>query len=353
MSVVQSMNKYVYDGLIWDVLPKELDQDKKIMDRLFALKDKCFEHSSRLFALRMDFRLNHYTADNSPITHFHQQLIPALRKKYPKSLISYAWVREQVKSEAQHYHYVLIMNAHHVRYAQPLVDLMSQSWAKATGGTYWLPQNPWYLLGRNDADSQAGFMKRVSYLGKKRSKENTPAGVKCYETALRLPKRITGKIKPEKIAGSWAAGPELQTEESFSSIDKEPLKQSISLPKQIENYGLIPALPGKELSTNNLHLPRSLFWIWHRNAFCQQQKTLGISVEKYISDNRLQQKSATRHLKQRAFSPFWNEHIERYHCFYWPLGASVKLYCELHGLKFSSARRYLVNFNAHKIKHKK
>lgn len=344
MSNLQSNNQYIYDDIIWDVLPNELDQDKQIMDKLFALKDKCFEHSSRLFALRMDFRLNSYTGDNTPITRFHQQLIPALRDKYPKSFISFAWVREQDESDAQHYHYVLIMNDHHVRYAQPLVDLMSQLWAEANGGTYWLPKNPWYLVGRNDAESQASLMKRISYLGKKRTKEHTPTGIKRFETGIRLPKRITGKIGLAKTAMSPPMGPELQIADSVSSTDKKPQKNSFSLPKQINRSGSIPNLVSKKLVKQDAQLPRAIFWARHRDAFRQQHERFGITVDRYISVNKLQGKTAARHLKKREISSFWNKHVERYYYFYWPLNTSVELYCKLHKLKASTARQYLARF---------
>ncbi|MDW8844610.1 inovirus-type Gp2 protein [Erwinia sp. MMLR14_017] len=382
-----SKYSFIYKDILWNVIPHETDQHTGILNSLFSLTENSLQLSSRLFAIRMDFRLSAFTPDNSPMTRFQQAFIPALRKKYPKTFINYAWVREQDKSDAQHYHYVLILNGHHVCYAQPLVDLMAELWETTTGGIHWLPKNPWYKVNRGDIDSQASFIKRISYFGKKRSKARNPAGVKSYETGIRKSERYSpsttiGKkpsSQPEQkttMPDNYPHAHELQ-QKRFAGWKDEELNwfntyslNTISLTtgknepdifkhrqnylQMIVNYNISPAkyadeydLPRwwvyKNLRDSGAEIQRLVYWELHRSTWHLQCKESGKTAEEYVKENNLPEKTAIRRLKQRKMNAYWREHFDLYYTIFWPLGTSVAFYCELHSLKPSTARRYLIN----------
>ncbi|WP_314411450.1 inovirus-type Gp2 protein [Pantoea septica] len=386
MMIDSNRYSFIYKDIIWNVIPSESDQNKGILNRLFALTEESLQLSSRLFAIRMDFRLSTYTHDNSPMTRFQRVLIPAIRKKYSKTFIHFAWVREQDKSHAQHYHYVLILNGHHVCYAQPLVDLMAELWESTTGGTHWLPQNPWYKVNRGDIDSQARFIKRISYLGKRRSKERNPAGIKTYETGIRHQKKQkafhtiidTTLVTEEKTILSsteqhdndhqlkrfpgweddelnWFKPYSLNTINLMTGKNEpDVFKHRQNYLQMVLNHNVSPAeyadehsLPRwwvyKNFRDSGVEIQRLVYWSMHRCTWQQQFKQCGVSAEQYVEMNKLPEKNAVRRLKQRKMSAFWREHFDRYYTHFWPIGTSVALYCELHNLKPSTARRYLIN----------
>ncbi|MCX9054344.1 inovirus Gp2 family protein, partial [Citrobacter portucalensis] len=103
---IPSKGIFIFKDVLWPVLYAEDEQDIRIMGKVFEVVDK-LSTVSRFFAVRYDFHLPEYTSDNNPIRDFHNVLFKELSEKYPRSFISYLWVREQSDSNPQHYHYLL------------------------------------------------------------------------------------------------------------------------------------------------------------------------------------------------------------------------------------------------------
>jgi len=168
---IRAKGEFLYDDVLWPVMPEEHQQDVKIMNSLFKAVDRTYATCSRFLAIRYDFHLPQYTPDNRVITRFHQLLIPALREEYPKSFARVFWVREQNQAPAQHYHYLLMVDGNCVRHPLKINKLVESCWKIATGGTVWFPKHGYYLIRKNDTEAMAALLLRVSYFAKRHSKE--------------------------------------------------------------------------------------------------------------------------------------------------------------------------------------
>lgn len=112
---IQSKGIFIFKDVLWPVLYSEEEQDIRIMGKVFDAVDKVAT-KSRFLAVRYDLHLPEYTSGNQPISDFHNLLFKMISENYPKSFISYLWVREQGNSESQHYHYLLMLDANCIRY---------------------------------------------------------------------------------------------------------------------------------------------------------------------------------------------------------------------------------------------
>ncbi|WP_404303086.1 inovirus Gp2 family protein [Alicycliphilus denitrificans] len=99
--------------------------------------------------------------------------------------VRYFWVREVGDFGRTHYHFVVLLNGHAFnwlgRYQTSTgntANRVFEAWASALGVTVesaktlvHFPENPSYMLLRDDPESVAAFFRRASYLCKARSKE--------------------------------------------------------------------------------------------------------------------------------------------------------------------------------------
>ena len=162
----------------------------------------------RLMAVRIDlhFPNNELAADTKAITRFIDSLKAKLKanrqrkkkedpdKRVHDTSLFYIWVREVgEQSERAHYHLVLMLNKDAFcsvgdfkanpadKHERPSLFVMAcQAWCSAlkleavknNASLVHFPQNPWYWLKldeRNSTDYK-GFLERVSYLAKDRTK---------------------------------------------------------------------------------------------------------------------------------------------------------------------------------------
>ncbi|SAE32998.1 Protein of uncharacterised function (DUF3296) [Enterobacter cloacae] len=175
--------------------------------------DKALQEYPRLFVLRVDLRLPDTetidcNTDSAVITRFiaslKSQFIADLLKKHNEdkrahpSRIRYIWAREFNQSGKKHYHVTLLLNreayaypgrykAINGKYLHNLALMIMEAWVRALGlhtvenhTQYYalteFPKNCYYHLSRNSdnfAEQHTDVMKRVNYLAKEYSKDNT------------------------------------------------------------------------------------------------------------------------------------------------------------------------------------
>lgn len=377
---------FCFGDVLWPVLPAEHDQDTKILKRIFETIERVSLKSSRFLAIRYDLHLKDYSANNKVISRFHHLLFPCLWEKYRRSFISFFWVREQGKSNTQHYHYLLMLNGNHVKYPHKVNQIVTQCWEQASKGTCWVPENCYYFV--DSIESHRDLLMRVSYLGKKRTKENIDKGIKRFGCDLRKPESAKRKIKSKTTTSSVPSPTRSESKQVsmkrypgfldvyFTGKAFLPIKHLPPLHSELydytkwwnplsplweghrRNYLAEVIITGISLSqyAYKYHLSASrvyanfnrvggqslkvIHWAWHRSRFYQSNSTL----DNYLKNNRMHQKTAKKQLQRKPMSEFWRDHFDNYYQHFWPYGWKVSEYCRKFNLNASTARRYLVAF---------
>lgn len=175
-----------------------------VMEYLAALGgvvEKSLTQYGRVFAFRFDLRLPESTeADseffpNSVISSFIESLKAKIRhnreaaradrKQVHDTKLRYFWVREVGERGRVHYHFAVLLNGHafnwlgHYKSSEGnTANRVCEAWASALGATVGVakplvhfPENPSYMLYRDDLESIAAFFHRASYLCKARTKQ--------------------------------------------------------------------------------------------------------------------------------------------------------------------------------------
>lgn len=300
--------EFLHREMLWPVLIDEADQDPKMMKRIFDTVAQVSSLSSRLFAVRYDLHLPEYQAGNLIIEQFHRQLFVLLRRQYPESFVSYLWVREKDSAHAQHYHYVLMMDGNYIRYPSKLTELVKQCWTLVAGGSVWVPENCFYFVENNDIESYGKLMLRLSYLGKRRTKEPTAECRKRLGWGIRLSKRKLD-ARAKRINSDKASLPDkIQSIEIDEIKDERPSQISEKTNHGLSNLDKLflgqatlesltpPAKSVKKKTMDDwLDFPlkalwqtRRPDWKWHRQNYVYEVLSQGISLPEYAKKYRLQ-----------------------------------------------------------------
>lgn len=326
---IRAKGEFLYDDVLWPVMPEESQQDVKIMNSLFKAVDRTYASCSRFLAIHYDFHLPQYTADNRVITRFHQLMIPAFRKLYSKSFARVFWVREQNKAPAQHYHYLLMVDGNCVRHPLKINKLVESCWNIATGGTVWFPKHGYYLIRKNDTEAMTALLLRVSYFAKQHSKEGIAKDIARFGAR------------------------------HYPYLKKDKHTKTAQLRTQIADFDRAQAycpLPGK---LDSLFIPAE--------PSAGKPATLALTDSQRLDEAALLPMKALRRALQRfsmlngrlpdgnsvvagiKLSPHWQRHFERYYRYYWPCNISVSQYCRWYYLNPSTASRYLCNYPANLV----
>jgi len=309
--------EFLYDEILWPVLLPEEELDPKMMRRIFDVANQASSMSSRLFVVRYDLHMREYQSDNRVIELFHKQLFKALKKRYPKSFISYIWVRERNESEAQHYHYALMLDGNCIRHPDKLTKIVCQCWYQVAGGTIWVPDNCYYDVKKHDFDGYGKLMCRLSYFGKRRTKEAISECKKRFGCGLRKPKK---KNEPQVVTTVVSSDldvlkpseidlkTEVRTEEAgLPNHSFRPGKlESLFLGKTRLESLKPPAMPKKRDAMDDLiNLSLNLYkqnqhkyfkrlfdderpdWEWHRQNYLFEVMSNGISLSEYAKKYKL------------------------------------------------------------------
>lgn len=323
---IQANSEFLYDNVLWPVMPEEGQQDVKIMNSLFRAIDKTYSSCSRFMAIRFDFHLPQYTADNNVITRFHQLLIPAFRKLYSNSFARVFWVREQNQAPAQHYHYLLMVDGNYVRHPIKINKLVENCWKLATGGTVWFPKHSYYLIRKNDTEAMTALLLRVSYFAKRHSKEGISKGIARSGT------QHYAYLKKNRLTKTT----QLRTQ----TCEFSPAQAHCPLPGKLDSL-FTPAKPAEQETVTV-----SMFAIQRLEDVAPlRMKALRRALQR-LSTSNIFAPSGDNLMAGAKLSPHWHRHFERYYRYYWPCNISVSQYCRWYYLNPSTASRYLCNYPA-------
>lgn len=333
---IKAGGEFLYDNVLWPVMPEESQQNITIMNSLFRAIDRTYRCCSRFLAVRYDFHLPQYSPDNGVIADFHKLLIPALRKLYPKSFMRVFWVREQNQAPAQHYHYLLMMDGNAVRHPYKINQLVQCYWKHATGGMVWLPKHGYYLVNRDDTETLTALLLRVSYFAKRYSKTHIADGIGLSGTQHYSCLKKARCIKPAQL--------------QINPASSVPAQKHCPLPGKLD-----PLFTEKESPS-----PGEQIKYETPEDFFKYVTTL-VDIKALRSRALLRALLRLHALKKSGpittppgsfnsgLTPHWLRHFERYYREYWPCNISVRQYCDWYYLNPGTAGRYLCNYPANLI----
>jgi hypothetical protein len=184
------------------ILPSKSPMISKYLETLNAVIGSALSDYGKVFAFRFDLRLPHAVQadagafENSVVSRFVESLKAKIRHNRMQakasgalvhdSKVRYFWVREVGVCGRVHFHFAVLVNGHAYNWLgnyQSSRDNMSnrirEAWASALRVSLdearplvHFPENPSYIIFRDDQVSIAEFFRRASYLCK--------ADTKCY-----------------------------------------------------------------------------------------------------------------------------------------------------------------------------
>jgi hypothetical protein len=140
--------------------------------------------------MRLDIRVDAYSADNKPMSSYFKKLTKWIRKTY-RGPVGYIWVREQTDKPVQHYHVVIMLNGKVIRHPQRIItkaEAIAEDW-------YWpkphTPDNCFYDIRPKDKSAYREAFRRVSYLAKQDTKQGKGESARYFGRSQVKPKRKT------------------------------------------------------------------------------------------------------------------------------------------------------------------
>ena len=153
-----------------------------IIDRMVGELDKMITRYKRVFVLRFDLHLNHYSADNKEISTFMKAQVQRIKRKYKTNYVGYVWVREMERAKTQHYHCAFFIDGDVLRTSNVLNQQIKAKWFK--NGHRSVVPKPFYFLDKhNMEEKRKEVIYRLSYLAKVRGKGYRSAQAKDYSTS--------------------------------------------------------------------------------------------------------------------------------------------------------------------------
>lgn len=166
-------------GFTWRVnsYPSGLYTDmlKRLIEQPLAL----LSYHSKILGVRLDLHIYAYDSDNKRMSVFTRRFNRWVKRRYGVKRVAYSWVREHESSEHPHFHYVVYVDGHKVRYPAKIVERAKYLWELMDGFCY-VPEHCYYYVLRGDLDGIQALIWRVSYLAKGRGKGNRPPQTKDY-----------------------------------------------------------------------------------------------------------------------------------------------------------------------------
>lgn len=200
----QNHNLHIHHDHSYQGLPLMVNKGPFIrehLQRLYDTMQRALNQHPRTFAFRVELKfpnsgkLPSYAFTNEVISRFfesfkakieHNRSIARRRNRYAHDCkVRYVWVREVAGSGRPHYHLVILLNkdayntlGYFRSEGRNIFNRLEEAWAsalelsrEAVVGLVHIPKNPDYYITRDDAQSQAEFFYRASYLCKAATKE--------------------------------------------------------------------------------------------------------------------------------------------------------------------------------------
>jgi len=156
-----------------------------IIEKMVQELDKAIHLYKRVFVLRFDLHLNHYSDDNKEISTFMKAQVQRIKRKYKTKYVGYVWVREMERAKTQHYHCAFFIDGDRLRTSNVLNQQIKAKWYK--NGHRSVVPKPFYFIDKhNYEEKRKEVIHRLSYLAKVRGKGYRSPQAKDYSTS-RLP----------------------------------------------------------------------------------------------------------------------------------------------------------------------
>ena len=183
------------------LLSGSLPMVEEYLEALHKVIDCALDEHGRVFAFRVDLRLpddlarDEVVAGSAVVTRFIESL--KAKNRHNREIakkngglvhdtrVRYFWVREIGDQGKVHYHFVVLLNGHAYNWLGDfrsaggnMANRIWEAWASALAISVedakplaHFPENPSYMLLRDEPDSVAAFFQRASYLCKARTKQ--------------------------------------------------------------------------------------------------------------------------------------------------------------------------------------
>lgn len=168
-----------HNGNIYQVNTKKSGLYVELIVKIIEQYEIAVRKWRRVFVLRFDLHQSFYRDDSKHITNFRKRLFQKLKREYDFDEIGYCWVREQERSKAQHYHWVLFLDGNKIKHSSRIRKMIIQAWDQPNGA-YHSPtiKHPFHFVASHVETLEAIY--RVSYLAKARGKGYRPPQAKDY-----------------------------------------------------------------------------------------------------------------------------------------------------------------------------
>lgn len=150
--------------------------------------DAMLSHYSRVLVFRLDLHVYDYTGSNDKVSKMLRQLKLWLKEKYDMEATGHLWVREVEKAKQQHYHFVIMLNGHKIRYPKKVIEWIESYWTLRNEPKPYTPRECYTMIKRNDQATYNKAFYRLSYLAKERSKGYKDKTANNYSTSRIKPR---------------------------------------------------------------------------------------------------------------------------------------------------------------------
>lgn len=216
----KSTQQYCYLNTVWNVYDCAGGLNNTYLEKVFSTLHALSEQTSKLFVLRFDLHLPKYTELNTHISDLRDRLYERIDQnissrdrnyisaKRRKALI---WAREQLSSNAQHYHCALILDGNLFNRPTKILGWIKACWTTLTNGYVSSIPHPYYNLDTRDLMERQRVIYRLSYLAKNSGK-NAVKGIRYFGSSQHKPTQdstwnpnncITGFDEIDDLGHEW------------------------------------------------------------------------------------------------------------------------------------------------------
>ena len=159
-----------------------------IMDAIAEQLSIVQSYHSRVLVVLLQLNLpeGKGTKCNTLMSQFIEKHTRKIKKHYKQlgysTSVGYVWVREQAYSTAQHYHAVFFVNQRCCSGIYKLLEFAKRIWGELCHGHVRYPDNPTYIVTREDNESRQIALLRLSYYAKEETK-NAESYIKNYSVS--------------------------------------------------------------------------------------------------------------------------------------------------------------------------
>ncbi|WP_318518832.1 YagK/YfjJ domain-containing protein [Photobacterium leiognathi] len=173
---------YLYNKTVFLVFNNKLNIVEKIQDAICCEVNSMIDKYSRVKTILFNIHVKKYSKNNAVISKFMRSYINRLERKY-NTHIGYIWVREQEKSDKQHYHIAIFIDAKVCKSAWHIINIAKDACQnKQNIGTIHRTNNGSYTMYRKDHVSIQTVILRLSYYAKRYSKTLREPKTKRFHT---------------------------------------------------------------------------------------------------------------------------------------------------------------------------